>query len=114
VSTITTHVLDTSRGRPAGGVVVRLEVEGAARSWRQIAKAATDTDGRARNLLPDNFALQAGTYRLIFDTGSYFAAQEIGTFYREVVIVFTVSDPEQHYHVPLLLSPFGYSTYRGT
>ena len=114
MSAITTHVLDTSRGRPAGGVVVRLEVEGAARSWRQIAKGATDEDGRATNLLPNGFALQTGTYRLIFETGPYFAAQGTETFYREVVIVFTVSDREQHYHVPLLLSPFGYSTYRGS
>ncbi len=114
MSAITTHVLDTSRGRPASGVVVRLEVEGAARSWRQIGKGATDADGRATNLLANGFALQAGTYRLIFETGPYFAAQGTETFYREVVIVFTVSDPEQHYHVPLLLSPFGYSTYRGS
>ena len=114
MSSITTHVLDISRGRPASGVVVRLELEGAARSWRQIAKGATDTDGRASNLLPESFALQGGVYRLIFETGPYFAAQEIETFYREVVIVFTVSDPSQHYHVPLLLSPFGYSTYRGS
>jgi 5-hydroxyisourate hydrolase len=114
MSAITTHILDTSRGRPANGVVVRLEVEGAARSWKQIARGATDTDGRASNLLPDTFALQSGVYRLIFETASYFAAHEIETFYREVVIVFTVSDPAQHYHVPLLLSPFGYSTYRGS
>jgi 5-hydroxyisourate hydrolase len=114
VSAITTHVLDTSRGHPASGVVVKLELEGAARSWRQIAKGATDTDGRASNLLPDGFALQPGIYRLTFDTGSYFAAHEVQAFYREVVIIFTVSDPDQHYHVPLLLSPFGYSTYRGS
>ena len=114
MSPITTHVLDTSRGRPARGVVVKLELEGAARSWRQIARGATDEDGRASSLLPDSFALAGGTYRLTFDTGSYFAAQEIGTFYREVVIVFTVGDPSQYYHVPLLLSPFGYSTYRGS
>ena len=114
MSAITTHVLDTSRGRPAGGVAVRLELEGAARSWRQIGKGATDDDGRARNLLPEGFALHPGIYRLIFDTGSYFAAQATEAFYREVVIVFTVNDPAQHYHVPLLLSPFGYSTYRGS
>jgi 5-hydroxyisourate hydrolase len=95
-------------------VVVRLELEGAARSWRQIAKGATDEDGRAGSLLPNSFALQAGTYRLIFETGSYFAAQGTETFYREVVIVFTVRDAQEHYHVPLLLSPFGYSTYRGS
>jgi 5-hydroxyisourate hydrolase len=114
MSAITTHVLDTSRGRPASGVAVRLEFEGAARSWRQIARGATDLDGRASTLLPDGFALQAGIYRLIFETGPYFAAHETATLYREVVIVFTVSDPTQYYHLPLLLSPFGYSTYRGS
>ena len=114
MSAITTHVLDTSRGRPASGVAVKLELESAARSWKQIARGATDADGRASNLLPDSFALQAGVYRLTFETGAYFSGQETETFYREVVIVFTVSDPAQHYHVPLLLNPFGYSTYRGS
>jgi 5-hydroxyisourate hydrolase len=114
MSAITTHVLDTSRGCPASGVVVRLEVEGADRSWSPIAKGVTDADGRASNLFSDSLALAGGIYRLIFETGPYFGAQGIGTFYREVVIVFTVSDPDQHYHVPLLLSPFGYSTYRGS
>jgi 5-hydroxyisourate hydrolase len=114
VSAITTHVLDTSRGRPAKGVAVRLELESADGSWKQIGKGTTDADGRAKDLLPDGFALHGGVYRLTFETGSYFASREIEAFYREVVIVFTVSDPAQHYHVPLLLSPFGYSTYRGS
>lgn len=113
MSGITTHVLDTSRGRPAGGVVVRLAIEKSG-AWSQIGEGATDADGRARDLLPDDFALEAGVYRLTFETGPYFAAQEIEAFYPEVVIVFMVSDPAQHYHVPLLLSPFGYSTYRGS
>lgn len=114
MSAITTHVLDTSRGRPASGVAVRLELETADGTWKQIGKGTTDADGRARDLLPDGFALHGGVYRLTFATGPYFAAQEIEAFYREVVILFTVSDPAQHYHVPLLLSPFGYSTYRGS
>ena len=114
MSAITTHVLDTSRGRPASGVAVRLELESADGAWKRIGKAVTDADGRASNLLPHGFALHGGVYRLTFATGPYFAAQEIEAFYREVVIVFTVSDPAQHYHVPLLLSPFGYSTYRGS
>lgn len=113
MSAITTHVLDTSRGRPASDVAVRLERETDS-AWQQIGKGATDADGRARDLLPDGFALSKGVYRITFATGPYFAAQEIETFYREVVILFTVSDPGQHYHVPLLLSPFGYSTYRGS
>ena len=113
MSGITTHVLDTSRGRPASGVAVRLEVEKAG-GWQQIGDGVTDADGRARDLSPIDLVLTAGAYRLTFATGPYFAAQEIETFYREVVIVFTVSDLAQHYHVPLLLSPFGYSTYRGS
>ena len=114
MSLITTHVLDTSRGRPASGVAVSLELETADDTWKQIGKGTTDADGRARDLLPDGFALHGGVYRLTFATGPYFAAQEIEAFYREVVILFTVSDPAQHYHVPLLLNPFGYSTYRGS
>lgn len=114
MSGITTHVLDTSRGRPASGVAVGLAFESAAGDWKQIGKGTTDNDGRARDLLPDGFGLVAGVYRLIFETGAYFRRQEIEAFYPEVVIVFTVGDPAQHYHVPLLLSPFGYSTYRGS
>ncbi len=113
MSGITTHVLDTSRGQPAGGVVVTLEFEDNS-GWRQIGMGVTDADGRARELLPDGYAPSAGVYRLTFGTKSYFAAQKIEAFYREVVIVFTINDPAQHYHVPLLLSPFGYSTYRGS
>ena len=113
MSEITTHVLDTSRGRPAGGVPVRLELETPGGSWEQIGKGATDADGRAKNLAP-GFALCSGVYRLVFDTATYFAAQKIEGFYREVSIVFTIRDPTHHYHVPLLLSPFGYSTYRGS
>ena len=114
MSAITTHVLDTSAGRPAGGLPIRLEFESADGSWKQIGEATTDVDGRARDLLPSNFALHGGVYRLTFDTESYFAAQNIEGFYREVTVVFEIRDPTQHYHVPLLLSPFGYSTYRGS
>jgi 5-hydroxyisourate hydrolase len=112
VSAITTHVLDISRGRPASGVAVRLERETADGAWEQIGKGVTDADGRARDLMSEG--LSEGIYRLTFATGPYFAAQAIETFYREVMIVFKISDPAQHYHVPLLLSPFGYSTYRGS
>jgi 5-hydroxyisourate hydrolase len=113
VSAITTHVLDTSRGRPADGIVVTLEFEGDG-DWQQIGRGVTDADGRAKDLLPNSYALTAGVYRLTFGTEPYFAARDVQTFYREVVIVFTINDPGQHYHVPLLLSPFGYSTYRGS
>lgn len=110
---ITTHVLDTSRGRPAAGVPVLLEIR-AADGWQEVGRAATDTDGRVRQLLPPDRALEAGTWRLTFDLASWFAAQGIEVFYPEAAIVFLVRDPGQHHHVPLLLSPFGYSTYRGS
>ena len=114
MSAITTHLLDISRGQPASGVAVRLELETADGSWKQIGAASTDADGRANDLLPPRFALHGGVYRLVFDTEAYFAAQGVEGFYREVAITFTIRDPTQHYHVPLLLSPFGYSTYRGS
>lgn len=107
MSAITTHVLDTARGRPAAGVAVTLERAGA-----PIAHGRTDADGRLRDLLPAEAPLETGVYRLVFDTAGYFAAQE--TFYPEVVVTFRVRDAAEHHHVPLLLSPFGYSTYRGS
>lgn len=110
---ITTHVLDTSRGCPAKGVQVALEVR-EDEGWREIRRTLTDADGRVKRLLPDELALRAGTYRLTFDLAAWFEAQGIESFYPEASIVFLVRDPEQHYHVPLLLSPFGYSTYRGS
>lgn len=114
MSTITTHVLDTATGRPASGVLLKLELEAADDTWKQIGKGATDEDGRAKDLLPSGYSLHSGVYRLVFDTETYFAGQGIEGFYREVSIVFVIHDPTQHYHVPLLLSPFGYSTYRGS
>jgi 5-hydroxyisourate hydrolase len=113
VSAITTHVLDTSEGRPATGVPITLEVE-AAGGWELVGKAITDEDGRVSDLVPEETMLAAGVYRLIFDTARYFSAREVEGFYPEVTIIFKLRDPAQHYHVPLLLSPFGYSTYRGS
>lgn len=105
MSGITTHVLDTSRGCPAAGVPVVLEraVNG---HWKPVGRGTTDADGRARDLLSS--APEDGRYRLIFDTGEY------SRFYPEVTVTFVVEAGEEHYHVPLLLSPFGYSTYRGS
>ena len=114
MSAITTHVLDTARGCPANGVPVRLELESADESWKLIGEGTTDADGRATNLVRSGSVLHGGVYRLVFDVETYFEAQDIEGFYREVSIVFIIRDPAQHYHVPLLLSPFGYSTYRGS
>ena len=113
MSGITTHVLDTARGRPAAGVPVTLEArsEGA---WRLVGRGATDADGRLRDLLPEGSALEAGGYRLTFDAGAYFAASGSEGFYAEVSVSFVVRDAAAHYHVPLLLSPYGYTTYRGS
>jgi len=113
MSGITTHVLDTSRGRPAPGVPVTLEIEAAA-GWTVVGKGTTNADGRITDLLSPGTTLTAGVYRLIFDTGSYFMSRQIESFYPQVVIVFRVTEPTEHYHVPLLLNPFGYSTYRGS
>jgi 5-hydroxyisourate hydrolase len=107
VSGITTHVLDTSRGCPASGVPVVLE-RAVGSGWELVGRGTTDADGRARDLLTS--APENGRYRLTFDTGSYLD----GGFYPEVSVTFVVEAGEDHYHVPLLLSPFGYSTYRGS
>src|SRR4029077_4473641 len=110
-SGITTHVLDTARGWPASGVPVLLEIrEG--EGWREAGRAATDADGRVKQLLAA--PPSAGVYRLTFGTETYFRAQGIEAFYPEASIVFHVRDAARHYHVPLLLSPYGYSTYRGS
>ena len=102
---LSTHVLDAASGRPAVGVAVRLERDGVV-----LAEAVTDADGRVRDL----DLLTAGTHRVTFDTGAWFAATGTVGFYPEVTVAFTVTDPGQHHHVPLLLSPFAYSTYRGS
>ncbi|HSP15175.1 MAG TPA: hydroxyisourate hydrolase [Thermoanaerobaculia bacterium] len=104
---ITTHVLDTANGRPASGVGVTLAILHD-NEWRELAHGATDNEGRLPTLT-EGIALRRGTYRLTFATGEYNQG-----FFPEVSIVFRVDDPAQHYHVPLLLSPFGYSTYRGS
>jgi 5-hydroxyisourate hydrolase len=109
MSTVSTHVLDTARGAPAVGIAVALER--VAVEVEPIASGVTDSDGRVANLGPEG--LDGGTYRLRFDTRAYYAESNTGAFFPEVVVVFDVGDQE-HYHVPLLLSPFAYSTYRGS
>lgn len=113
--TVTTHVLDTARGRPAHGVRVELEArdDGAGAVWRLVGGGTTNADGRVPDLLGDQ-VLAAGVYRLTFDTGRWFADRGVTAFYPVVEITFEITGAGQHHHVPLLLSPFGYSTYRGS
>ena len=113
MSAVTTHVLDTSFGKPAVGVPVLLEVRAEDGTWKPIGRGATDSDGRAQ-MLPPGEHVARGVYRITFDTAAYFLANNVQGFYPEVQIAFEVRDPSQHYHVPLLLSRFGYSTYRGS
>ncbi|MEO7651143.1 MAG: hydroxyisourate hydrolase [Bryobacteraceae bacterium] len=110
MSAITTHVLDTSRGLPAADVGIVLDRLAANGTWMRLAAGSTDGDGRLRDLLPSGEPLTMGVYRLTFDTGSY---QPDG-LYPEVAVAFHVRDPARHYHIPLLLNPYGYSTYRGS
>jgi len=113
MSGLSTHVLDTAIGRPAAGIAVRLELQ-EDEGWRELAAHVTNADGRVGQLLPAGTALAAATYRLTFDVAAYQAARGDAGFYPFVSIAFTVGDAAQHHHVPLLLSPFGYSTYRGS
>jgi 5-hydroxyisourate hydrolase len=112
-SPVTTHVLDTARGAPAAGVGVTLEAETAPGVWSRVGAGVTDADGRLRSLLAPG-ELRVGAYRIAFDAGGYFQSLGVDAFWREVVIEFVVRDATAHYHVPLLVSPFGYSTYRGS
>jgi 5-hydroxyisourate hydrolase len=110
---ITTHVLDTAKGRPAAGVTVILEMRQAT-GWSPIARGATDEDGRL-DTLTEGRTLAPGTYRLTFDIGAYHRGQGMNPlFFPEAKITFNIRDVAETYHVPLLLSPFGYSTYRGS
>jgi 5-hydroxyisourate hydrolase len=114
MSAITTHILDVAQGRPAGGVVVTLEYRPANGEWKFLARGLTDADGRITDLLSAGAQLELGDYKLAFETGEYFSTHNIDAFYPEVAVIFTIREPGEHYHVPLLLSPFGYSTYRGS
>jgi len=113
LSAITTHVLDTYRGQPASGVPIVLEVRSDLGEWKEMGKGTTDSDGRAK-MLPPNTRVARGTYRLVFDTAAYFRAWNLEGFYPEVVIVLELRFPSQQYPLPLLLSLFSYSTYRGS
>jgi len=111
---ISTHILDTAQGQPAKGVAVRLQRQEADGTWKLVASAHTDQGGRCAQLLSDSEALAPGTYRLHFDTASYFDLCKVDGFYPFVEITFQVRDAKQNFHIPLLLSPHGYTTYRGS
>ena len=112
MSTITTHILDTSIGRPASGVTIIL-AKGSGGGWHTVGSGTTDIDGRCKSLVKGNAKLKKGTYRLTFGVASYFKRAGQTAFYPSVSVIFTVRD-SRHHHVPLLLSPWGYSTYRGS
>lgn len=108
MSYITAHVLDASAGVPADGVAVRL----AAADGTVVAEAVTNDDGRVPDLGPDR--LDPGVYQVTFGSGEYFAARRVDSFHPEVSVLFTVDSEQAHYHIPLLLSPYSYTTYRGS
>jgi 5-hydroxyisourate hydrolase len=114
MKSISTHILDMVQGKPARDVPVRLEKQGASGDWGLLASARSDQDGRCAQLLPEGEDLPAGVYRLIFDTGSYHAAQKVDALYPTVEVTFRVREGESRFHIPLLLSPNGYTTYRGS
>jgi 5-hydroxyisourate hydrolase len=107
VSPITTHVLDTANGRPAAGIPVTLEYHSEG-IWTGIGRGATGDDGRIRDLMPTGASLVPGAYRITFKTAAY------SSFFPSIEITFVIEDTAAHYHIPLLLSPFGYTTYRGS
>lgn len=111
---ISTHILDIVQGKPAADVPVRLEKQQANGDWRLLNSARTDLNGRSPQLLPEGEELSAAVYRLIFDTGSYYALQRIDALYPVVDVTFQVRNGETNFHIPLLLSPNGYTTYRGS
>jgi 5-hydroxyisourate hydrolase len=113
MSQITTHVLDISIGRPAAGVPVILEMEKAGAGWKELGRGVTDSNGRLGDLMAPG-SLKEGTYRLTFDTRAYFGGRKMEALYPQVSIVFEARRASEHYHIPLLLSPYGYSTYRGS
>lgn len=112
MSQITTHILDTTKGRPAAGVRISL-YKGENDEWTELVWGITDSDGRIKDLLKNDEPLQRGIYKLRFETKDYFDKDQVATFYPYVEIIVDITT-QQHYHVPLLLNPFGYSTYRGS
>ncbi len=113
-SPITTHVLDTAQGKPAKEITAVLAFQGQNNAWQELGSGKTNQDGRITDLLSDVHSLQKGLYKITFETADYFRDCGKKGFYPSVQILFEIEDPNQHYHIPLLLSPFGYTTYRGS
>lgn len=113
-SPITTHILDLVNGHPASGVTVVLEIQDDSGSWIELTRDETNDDGRITEWLTPGEPARTGTYRLTFKVGDYFGQNSGPVFYNEIPVVFELSDPSSHHHIPLLLSPYGYSTYRGS
>jgi 5-hydroxyisourate hydrolase len=113
-SPITTHILDTALGKPAAGVSVTLSQQAPDQAWETLGRGVTNADGRVTDLLPPEPRLPSGIYCVHFAVAEYFEGQGQASFYPEVEIRFHLAHPEQHYHIPLLLSPFGFTTYRGS
>jgi 5-hydroxyisourate hydrolase len=114
INRISTHVLDTALGKPAARVPVRLERRKKDGSLQTLGSSETDADGRCTQLLAESQSLEEGLYRLVFDTATYYAAQNVSGLYPVVEITFEVRKGESQFHIPLLLSPNGYTTYRGS
>jgi 5-hydroxyisourate hydrolase len=112
MSQITTHILDTTKGKPAPGVNIVL-FQQMDNEWKQVAKSITNDDGRVADLLNKDIVMETGTYKMKFETAAYFEKQNMQSFYPFIEIIFTIFTNE-HYHIPLLLNPYGYSTYRGS
>jgi len=112
-SQITTHVLDTAAGKPANGIIIRMQQQINGSTFQTMALSVTNMDGRINDLLPSEKILTPGIYKMVFESAEYFRQQRLHTFYPEVEVQFSITD-DQHYHVPLLLNPYGYSTYRGS
>ena len=109
---LSVHVLDLQSGKPTAGIKVTLE-QRAGETWRTLASKVTDAQGRIPAMYPDEKAIAAGEYRIVFATGEHYARLGQATFFQRIPVEFKVEKIDQHYHIPLLLSPFGYSTYRG-
>lgn len=113
MSQITSHILNTTLGKPAAGVLIVLYRQTNDDDWEEIVRGITNQDGRIADWLPKDEVLDTGNYKLKFETGDYFKQLQLPSFYPFVEIVFSITDGS-HYHVPLLLNPYGYSTYRGS